>query len=131
MIMEDSLLDPASAAPSPPLSSPTLAGAGAAAFPKAPRRWLVLLAFSLSNALNAYLWISFAPIANLTAARFAVQPGRAELLGAALRWDRIAWQAASGSQPAQLEARAELEPLPVALLPLWQLEQMVAVVNVL
>ena len=74
MIMEDSLLDPASAAPSPPLSSPTLAGAGgAAAFPKAPRRWLVLLAFSLSNALNAYLWISFAPIANLTAARFAVQ----------------------------------------------------------
>jgi translocation and assembly module TamB len=47
-------------------------------------------------------------------ARFAVQPGRAELLGAALRWDRIAWQAASGSQPAQLEARAELEPLPVA-----------------
>ncbi|CAG1013824.1 partial Translocation and assembly module subunit TamB, partial [Burkholderiaceae bacterium] len=47
-------------------------------------------------------------------ARVAVQPGRAELLGAALRWSRVGWRAASGSQPALLDAQAELEPLPVA-----------------
>ena len=63
--MEDSLL----VAPPPPPPPPPPA---AAAFAKAPRRWLVLLAFSLSNALNAYIWISFAPIANLAAARFQV-----------------------------------------------------------
>jgi translocation and assembly module TamB len=43
--------------------------------------------------------------------RVAVQPGRADVLGAALRWDRIAWQAAAGGRPAQVEAQAELEPL--------------------
>ncbi|HJV64026.1 MAG TPA: translocation/assembly module TamB domain-containing protein [Albitalea sp.] len=46
--------------------------------------------------------------------RVALQPGRAELLGAALRWQRIVWQAAWGRQPAQIEAQAELEPLAVA-----------------
>ncbi|MES2991860.1 MAG: translocation/assembly module TamB domain-containing protein [Pseudomonadota bacterium] len=48
-------------------------------------------------------------------ARASVQPGRAEILGGALRWSRIAWQAAA--QPggfAQLEADAELEPLRIA-----------------
>ncbi len=47
--------------------------------------------------------------------RATVQPGRAELLGGALRWSRIAWQAAA--QPggfAQIEAEAELEPLRIA-----------------
>jgi len=47
-------------------------------------------------------------------ARVEVQPGRAEVLGAALRWSRIAWQGAFGGRPAQLDAQAELEPLPVA-----------------
>ena len=46
--------------------------------------------------------------------RVAVQPGRAEVLGAALRWSHIAWQAASGAKPAQIDAQAELEPVPVA-----------------
>ena len=41
-------------------------------FKKAPRRWLVIFAFALSNAMNAYLWISFAPIANVAASRFNV-----------------------------------------------------------
>lgn len=43
-----------------------------------------------------------------------VQPGRATLLGAALRWSRIVWQAPFGNQPAQIDAQAELEPVPVA-----------------
>jgi translocation and assembly module TamB len=46
--------------------------------------------------------------------RLALQPGRAELLGAALRWERIAWQAADGGTPATLDARATLEPLAIA-----------------
>jgi translocation and assembly module TamB len=46
--------------------------------------------------------------------RVAVQPGRAEVLGAALRWSRVAWQAGADGRPAQIDARAELEPLPVA-----------------
>lgn len=49
------------------------------------------------------------------AARATVQPGRAELLGGALTWSRIAWQAASRpGEFAQIEAQAELEPLRVA-----------------
>ena len=47
--------------------------------------------------------------------RATVQPGRAELLGGAVKWSRIAWQAAA--QPgafAQIEAEAELEPLRIA-----------------
>lgn len=47
-------------------------------------------------------------------ARVAVQPGRAEVLGAALRWSRVAWQASAGGRPAQIDAQADLEPLPVA-----------------
>ena len=48
-------------------------------------------------------------------ARVAVQPGRAELLGGALRWSRIAWRAAAGAgEPAQIDAEAELEPLRIA-----------------
>jgi len=48
-------------------------------------------------------------------AHVTVQPGRAEVLGGALRWSRVAWQAASGAgQPAQIDAEAELEPLRIA-----------------
>ncbi|HJV94642.1 MAG TPA: translocation/assembly module TamB domain-containing protein, partial [Albitalea sp.] len=47
-------------------------------------------------------------------AQINVQPGRAEVLGGALRWSRIHWQAAFERQPAQVEAQAELEPLAVA-----------------
>ena len=47
--------------------------------------------------------------------RLRVDPGRAELPGAALRWSRIEWQAAAveGGAP-RLEAHAELEPLRIA-----------------
>ena len=48
-------------------------------------------------------------------ARATVQPGRAELLGGAIRWSRITWQAASGAGTyAQIEAEAEIEPLRIA-----------------
>ena len=48
-------------------------------------------------------------------ARATVQPGRAEVLGGAVRWSRIAWQAAAGpGQSAQIDAEAELEPLRIA-----------------
>ncbi|MEO7709643.1 MAG: translocation/assembly module TamB domain-containing protein, partial [Caldimonas sp.] len=47
--------------------------------------------------------------------RVSVQPGRAELLGGAVTWSRIAWQAAGRpGEFAQLEAEAELEPLRIA-----------------
>ena len=49
-----------------------------------------------------------------TPARAAVSPGRATVLGAALRWDRIAWQGALGKEPQRLDARFEAGPLPVA-----------------
>uniref|UniRef100_UPI003137DDF8 translocation/assembly module TamB domain-containing protein n=1 Tax=Variovorax sp. YR752 TaxID=1884383 RepID=UPI003137DDF8 len=48
------------------------------------------------------------------AAQLLLQPGRAELLGAALRWERISWTAAHAGAPMQLDAKAELEPLAVA-----------------
>ncbi|MES2100884.1 MAG: translocation/assembly module TamB domain-containing protein [Pseudomonadota bacterium] len=54
------------------------------------------------------LWAGAAP-------RASVQPGRAELLGGAVSWSRIAWQAAA--QPGgftQIEAEAKLEPLRIA-----------------
>ena len=44
-----------------------------------------------------------------------VQPGRADVLGGALRWSRIAWQAASApGGAAQIDAQADLEPMRVA-----------------
>jgi translocation and assembly module TamB len=43
--------------------------------------------------------------------RVDVEPGRAELLGGTLRWQRIAWQ---DGAPPFLEARATLEPMAVA-----------------
>ncbi|MGE4051803.1 MAG: translocation/assembly module TamB domain-containing protein [Piscinibacter sp.] len=48
------------------------------------------------------------------AAQLLLQPGRAEVFGTALRWERVAWQAARGGTPARIDAQAELEPLAVA-----------------
>ncbi len=48
-------------------------------------------------------------------ARASVQPGRAEVLGGAVRWSRIAWRAAEGPGGfAQIEAQAQIEPMRVA-----------------
>jgi len=47
-------------------------------------------------------------------ARIEVQPGRADVLGGALRWARLQWQGASGNRPALLDADATLEPMAVA-----------------
>ena len=43
-----------------------------------------------------------------------VQPGRGELLGARLRWERARWSAASPAGPAQFDLQAELEPVAVS-----------------
>jgi translocation and assembly module TamB len=53
-------------------------------------------------------------------ARVTIQPARAELLGGAVQWSRIAWQAASppsgsfAGSAAQIEADAQIEPLRIA-----------------
>ncbi len=71
-----------------------------------------------SSAAGAMPWVSAGNIAlewvGGAAPQATVQPGRAEVLGAALRWSRIHWRAATATQPAQIEAHAELEPLPIA-----------------
>jgi translocation and assembly module TamB len=47
--------------------------------------------------------------------RAGAQPGRAELLGGAVSWSRIAWTAATHEGgPAQIELQAEVEPLRIA-----------------
>ena len=47
--------------------------------------------------------------------RATLQPGRAEVLGGAVRWSRVAWTAASRERPfAQIDADADVEPLRVA-----------------
>ena len=48
--------------------------------------------------------------------RVSAEAGRAELLGAALQWNRIAWAAAdpASAKPAQLDAEVDLQPLDVA-----------------
>ncbi len=52
--------------------------------------------------------------------RATVQPGRAEVLGAALRWSRIAFQGAvdatgtTAARPAQIDAQADIDPAPIA-----------------
>ncbi|MDO9313412.1 MAG: translocation/assembly module TamB domain-containing protein [Burkholderiaceae bacterium] len=56
-------------------------------------------------------------------ARLHVQPGRAEVLGAAIRWSRLAWQAevpgsnapgGAAAQPGQIDAQLAFDPLPIA-----------------
>ena len=51
--------------------------------------------------------------------RISVQAGQADVLGATLRWSRVAWQAESiaangAKKPAQLEAEASLDAFPIA-----------------
>ena len=45
---------------------------------------------------------------------FELKPGRGELLGAALRWERIFWKAATATAPAQIDIKAQIDPLAVA-----------------
>jgi translocation and assembly module TamB len=47
------------------------------------------------------------------AAGVTLGAGRAELLDAAMRWNRIAWQSGHGVQTQQIDVQAELEPLAV------------------
>lgn len=48
-------------------------------------------------------------------ARVTVQPGQAEVLGAAVRWRQLAWQAAGGvARPARIDAQLAFDPLPIA-----------------
>ena len=48
-------------------------------------------------------------------ARVTVQPGQAEVLGAAVRWSQLAWQAAGGiAQPARIDAQLAFDPLPIS-----------------
>ncbi len=46
--------------------------------------------------------------------RVSAQPGRVELLGGALRWSRLNWQAAEGNAAGQIDVQADVEPLRVA-----------------
>lgn len=48
------------------------------------------------------------------AMRAAISAGRADILGAGLRWNRIDWQAGQAVRTQQLDMQAELEPLSVA-----------------
>jgi translocation and assembly module TamB len=48
------------------------------------------------------------------ATRAIVSAGRADIVGAGLRWNRIDWQSGQGVQTQQLDMQAELEPLDVA-----------------
>ena len=47
-------------------------------------------------------------------ARVALQPGRVEVLGGALRWSRLNWSQPQAGAPGQIDVQAELEPLSVA-----------------
>lgn len=49
-----------------------------------------------------------------TATRVMVTEGRADILGAGLRWNRIDWEAGQAVRTQQLEMQADLEPLAVA-----------------
>lgn len=46
--------------------------------------------------------------------RVKLQPGRAELPGAAIKWQQLFWQAATANSPAQINAQIELEAVAVA-----------------
>ena len=55
------------------------------------------------------------------ALRVQVEPGRAEALGATLRWSRVGYQGASAAAPAKLDVQAVIEP--IAVTPILQLLQ--------
>lgn len=47
--------------------------------------------------------------------RVSVQPGRADVLGAAVRWSAMRWQADGGvASPARIDAELAFDPLPIA-----------------
>jgi translocation and assembly module TamB len=71
----------------------------------AAARWLSTRELALAVDLDPS---SYAPTA------VVVEPGRIEIVGAALRFSRIAWRSASGTQRASLDAQGELEPIAVA-----------------
>ena len=48
------------------------------------------------------------------ALRVQVEPGRAEALGATLRWSRIGYRGASAAAPAQLDVQAVIDPIAIA-----------------
>lgn len=69
---------------------------------------------------NAAPWISASDI-DIEAvwagapAHLTVQPGQADVLGAAMRWSQLSWQAAGGiAQPARIDAQLAFDPLPIA-----------------
>jgi translocation and assembly module TamB len=73
----------------------------------------------LDSATNATPWLRARDIAlDLQWAggptRVSAQPGRVELLGGALRWSRLNWQAAEGNAAGQIDVQADIEPLRVA-----------------
>ena len=48
-------------------------------------------------------------------ARVSLQPGRADVLGATMRWSTLRWQADGGvANPARIDAQLAFDPLPVA-----------------
>lgn len=63
--------------------------------------------FHTQNVGAEVLWGGGTPHADL-------QPGRADLLGGAIRWSRLSWQAAASGGFAQIEVDADLEPLRIA-----------------
>ena len=69
---------------------------------------------------SAAPWISASDIAidalwSGEPAHLTVQPGQAEVLGAAVRWSRLAWRAAGGiAQPARIDAQLAFDPLPIS-----------------
>lgn len=52
------------------------------------------------------------------ALRVQVEPGRAEALGATLRWSRVGYQGASAASPAKLDVQAVIDP--IAITPILQ-----------
>ncbi len=73
----------------------------------------------LDSAANAAPWVRARDIAlelqwSGGPTRVNVQPGRVEVLGGALRWSRLNWQAALDNAAGQIDVQADIEPLRVA-----------------
>ncbi len=85
-----------------------------------PLAWKGMLQqFELRNSLSSGpAWISTRNVGlelqGGTAPHFVMSPGRADLFGAGLRWERIEWQPDQGVRTQRLDMQAELEPLAVA-----------------
>jgi len=67
-----------------------------------PRVWL-----SAHDVRGSVLWAG-APL------RVSADPGSAEVLGASLRWSRVAWQQGDGRSPGRLDAQATVDAIAVA-----------------